>query len=237
MGARDFVGLIRYSAPPMKDETLFAPSFAMAHVKLDAGEKITVESGSMVAMTTGMEMKTKAGGNIFFALLRKLLGGESLFVNQFYGPGEVYVAPAMSGDILRRRVEAGQTLYVQGTSYLAHTGDLEVRARWGGFRMLFGGEGAFLLEVKGQGEVWLNCYGAMREASIGPEGLVVDTGHVVAFDEAVTYKLEAAGGGLFTSWKSGEGFVFRFSGSGKVLLQSRTEGSLVGWITKFIMPG
>lgn len=219
----------------MDNKIHFAPSYAMAEVTLAQGETLTVESGSMVAMTAGMTIATKIAGSFFGALLRKLLGGESLFVNHYSGPGKVYVAPPLSGDIILRKLTPGQPLLIQADSYLAHIGDVKLRLRWGGFRTLFGGEGAFLLEASGDGQVWLNCYGALREMDVREGGLIVDTGHVVAFESSLTYKLTTAGGGLFAAWKSGEGLVFKFAGKGKLWIQSRTEGGLVGWVSRFLI--
>ena len=58
----------------------------------------------------------------------------------------------------------------------------------------------------------------------------MDTGHVVAFDAAVQYKVRKAG-----SWKStllgGEGLVTDFTGPGRVWLQTRSSSDLIGWIT------
>jgi hypothetical protein len=50
--------------------------------------------------------------------------------------------------------------------------------------------------------------------------LIVDTGHVVAFTEGLAYKIDKVGGGWINTWLSGEGFVMRFSGKGRIILQS-----------------
>lgn len=47
----------------------------------------------------------------------------------------------------------------------------------------------------------------------------MDNGHLVAWN--CDYKIEKAGGGLFTSMKTGEGAVCRFSGPGTVFIQTR----------------
>jgi uncharacterized protein (AIM24 family) len=50
--------------------------------------------------------------------------------------------------------------------------------------------------------------------------LIVDTGHVVAFTEGLAYKIDKVGGGWINTWLSGEGFVMRFTGKGRIILQS-----------------
>jgi uncharacterized protein (TIGR00266 family) len=220
----------------VQEEILFAPSYAMAHVTLGQGEELTVEAGSMVAMSEGLAMETGvAGGSWLGALVRRLLGGETVFVNRFRGPGEVYVAPAVTGDIAVQKLDGHRRILIQGSSYLAHTGNVELKIRFGGLRTLMGSEGAFLLEAGGHGQIWLNCYGALREVDVPEAGFVVDTGHMVAFDATLEYSLKAAGG-LLTSFTSGEGLVFHVGGKGKVWLQSRNEGTLVSWIQRYL-PG
>ena len=48
---------------------------------------------------------------------------------------------------------------------------------------------------------------------------IVDNGHLVAWN--CDYKIEKAGGGMFTSMKTGEGAVCRFVGPGTVYIQTR----------------
>ncbi len=48
----------------------------------------------------------------------------------------------------------------------------------------------------------------------------MDTGHIVAFDESATFKVTKAGG-MKSLFFSGEGFVCRFTGPGRVWLQTR----------------
>jgi uncharacterized protein (AIM24 family) len=67
------------------------------------------------------------------------------------------------------------------------------------------------------------------------EVLTLDTGHVVAFDDTVTYAVRKAG-----SWKStllgGEGLVTDFTGPGRVWMQTRSSSDLIGWIQSKLPP-
>ena len=64
-------------------------------------------------------------------------------------------------------------LTLTGGSFLAATPGVELRTRFGGLKSLFSGEGAFLLDVSGQGELFFNTYGALVERDVDGE-LVVD---------------------------------------------------------------
>lgn len=230
----------------MKTEILYKPSYAMAVVELGAGESINVEAGSMVAMTHGMQMKTSLGGtkkgffgtlwSFFAAFLRKLLGGETMFINTYSPPegkpGTLYVAPSLNGDIIEYDMNGSQTLIVQGSSYLASTGDITVKTKWGGFKSLFSGEGAFWLQITGTGKLWVNSYGAIQQIDVSGE-YIVDTGHVVAFDSTLDYKIKGAGG-LKSTLLSGEGLVMRFKGTGKLYIQTRNLGALARWLTPYL---
>jgi len=59
---------------------------------------------------------------------------------------------------------------------------------------------------------------------------VVDTGHLVTFEEQVRYDIKKVAG-----WKStllsGEGLVAELTGPGNINLQSRSQDSFLSWLT------
>jgi hypothetical protein len=80
----------------MKVNILYKPSYSLADVSLDGGEKIVAESGSMVAMSTDIEVQTKMKGGLMKSLARSVLGGESFFINTFQAGsrgGQIQFAP------------------------------------------------------------------------------------------------------------------------------------------------
>ena len=62
--------------------------------------------------------------------------------------------------------------------------------------------------------------------------LIVDTGHLVAYDPQMKLKLQMAGG-IISSFTSGEGLVTRVEGNGKVWIQTRSLQGLGSWINRF----
>ena len=61
------------------------------------------------------------------------------------------------------------------------------------------------------GKVFFTSYGAVERYDLKPgEDLVVDTGHIVAFEDTLSYSIARLGGGLTSFFMGGEGFVCRF---------------------------
>ncbi len=215
----------------MQVEMNSGPAFAFGEITIPPGGAVRVEAGAM-AMTRGdVDMSTSTQGG-FMKGLRRSFGGESFFVNDFSSArgGLVAVAAALPGDMTLVRLDGRQSVLVQSGSWIASDTSVDVDAKWGGGKTFFSGEGLILLRCAGQGDMLLSAYGAIRYAELAPgESMTLDTGHVVAFDESVQYKVRRAG-----SWKStilgGEGLVTDFIGPGRVWLQTRSSSDFVQWI-------
>src|SRR5262245_9740451 len=106
-------------------EILYQGAFALAVVKLQAGQSINAEAGAMVTMSGNVDLQSQMKGG-FMGALKRAVGGESAFVSTFTargGPGEVCFAPGSPGDIAAIEMN-GQVFLVQSSSYLA--GDTSV---------------------------------------------------------------------------------------------------------------
>ena len=79
--------------------------------------------------------------------------------------------------------------------------------------------------MTGTGPLLVSAYGAIHEASIDGE-VVIDTGHLVAFEDTLDYEITKATSSLVGSFLSGEGLVMRVRGKGRLLVQSHDAGSL-----------
>ena len=217
----------------------YRPSYAMARVALANGESIVAESGAMMSMSSNIDVQTSSraqsagggAGGLLKALGRSVFAGESFFMNTYSsqgGEGEIILAPTLPGDVEVISLQ-DQGLMIQRTSYMANSPGIGIDTKWGGMKTLFGGEGLFMIKAGGTGDVVVNSFGAIHQLNItGP--YVVDTGHIVAFDENLMFEVKKVG-----SWKStifsGEGLVTEFNGRGRLWIQSRNPsafGHLVG---------
>ena len=216
----------------MKHEILYKPSYSLAVLDMERGDEIVAESGAMVSMSPGISIETSTrGGGLLGGLARKFLTNESFFLNTFHAdePGEITLAPPLPGDVFHSDMR-NQTLMVQSGSYMASSKSLNVDTQWGGAKTFFSKEGLFLIRVQGSGDLFLSSYGAIhiKELSHG-EKYIVDTGHMVAFDETVNYRVTRVGG-LKSTLFSGEGLVVELTGPGRILIQSRSADSFLSWL-------
>lgn len=221
----------------MQHQVLYRPSFALAHVQLDAGEALRTESGAMVGMSANLKLESKMEGGLFKALGRSMLSGESFFQSTYTAegaPGEILLAPATPGDILGVQLQ-NQTYMVQKGSYLAGSTNLNIETKFAGLGSVVAGEGAFMVRISGTGLLLLSSYGAIHKVVLAEgETYIVDSGHIVAFDANVRFTLDKAAKGLLSSVTSGEGLVCRYTGPGDIYLQTRNLGAFVNAISPLL---
>ncbi len=215
----------------MRYEILAKPSYSLLKLYLDRDEEVMAETGAMVFMD-GVRLKTEMKGGIFGGL-KRAIGGESFFVNRFVAERNnaiIGLAPSYQGDVTQ--IDVKGMLYAQSGAFLAGSPHLDVSTKWGGAKTFFAGEGLILLKIEGSGDVFLSSFGGIEELEVNGE-LVIDTGHIVAFEEGLDFTISRAGG-LKATLLSGEGLVARFRGKGKVWIQTRSVSDYIGWLASLI---
>lgn len=202
----------------------YRPSQSLARVILRENEAVLAESGAMVGMTTNVAVTTQAGG--VGASVKRLLGGESMFVNRFTamgGAAEVLLAHKLLGDVVSLEVPAAG-LTLEAGAFLASSADVKVQAKIGGLRTMFAGEGFMVLDVTAAtnepGTLLIGAFGGIEEMQCDGE-LTVDTGHIVAWDPSLSFAIEKSAKGWLATYLSGEGLVCLLRGKGRVWVQSR----------------
>ena len=205
------------------------PDFGYLTINVPAGKMVKVEAAAMAGMDTNMEMKTKLKGGF-----KRFLSGESLFINEFTaknGNAEIQIAPASPGDINHVYLD-NESIFLQNSAFVASGSEIDVQSKWQGLtKGFFSGENFFLIKCTGKGDVWFNSYGGIIPIDVDGS-YVVDTGHIVAFTEGLDYSILSVGG-YKSLFFSGEGLVCRFSGTGRVWIQTRKLQPFLSWLFPF----
>lgn len=230
----------------MRYQILYQPSYSLVVVQLERGEAIMAESGAMVSMSPTIRLEAKMSGGGLMGAIKSAVGGESIFRTTYIaesGPGEVTFAPSTVGDIMPVTMQSSR-FFVQPGSYLAGDPSFNISVQ-GSMRGMLSGEGLFLLTVEGTGLLLLSSFGAIHAKELAAEEeYIVDTGHIVAFEAGVQYRVEKATGktqgvggflkGMVQSAMAGEGFVCRYRGPGRIYIQTRQLGSFVTQLLPFL---
>lgn len=218
----------------MKFDVVGNPDVGDLTVTLKDGESILAEAGAMSRMSGNMDMSTRMIGGLMKAMVRKMVGGESLFVGEYTANEDgqfISLAPAAPGTILHRKMNGNETFHLTKGAFLACTPDIKLKTKFGGLKAFFSGEGAFFIEVSGEGDLFYNAYGGVVEKEIDGE-YIVDTGHLVAWESTLDYKIGGMGGIKQTLF-SGEGLVMRFNGHGRIFMQTRHLNSFASWLAGY----
>ena len=183
----------------------------------------------MIAMSGDMSIETtthKKGKGSILKAAKRLLSGESFFMNHFTASpkgGNIWLGMTLSGDLMQYQLN-NENLIVQGGSYVASESNINIDMGWQGFKSILSGERVFWLNLSGQGKVILGSYGAIYPIEVDGN-YIVDTGHIVAFQETLDFSITKAGKSWISSMLGGEGLVCKFNGKGTVWCQSHNPSS------------
>ncbi len=206
-------------------------AFSYVEVELAPGESIMTEPDAMSSMDASLDLTAHFNGGLIKGLLRKYLGGESLFISRFHNatstPRSMTIVQPTPGEVLCKELN-DEVYYMQPGAFLACEESVKIGLGFAGFASWIAREGLFRIKVSGHGKVWFGAYGALLEKEVNGE-YIVDTSHLVAYDPSLRLNLQLAGG-LFSSFFGGEGLVTRVSGKGKIIIQTRSISSLAGWL-------
>ena len=206
---------------------------------LDAGETMITESGAMSWMSPNMKMETTSNGGVG-KMIGRAFSGESLFQNRYTamgGEGLIAFASSFPGAIRAFQIAPGQEIVAQKSAFLASTAGVELSVFFqkkigSGF---FGGEGFIMQRLSGNGIVFLEFDGYIKEYELGPgQSMIVDTGYLAAMSGSCNIDIQTVPG-LKNIFFGGEGlFNTVVTGPGHIWLQSMPVAQLAGAIRPFI---
>ena len=212
-------------------------AFPVVECRLQRGEKMITERGSMMWMSPNMNMETQGGG--LGKMFSKALSGESMFRNIYTAQGEGLIAFGSSfpGRILPVQVGSGVDYIVQKRAFIAAEYGVETSITFSkklgvGF---FGGEGFIMQRLSGQGMAFIEIDGELVEYHLAPgQQIVVDTGSVAGFESTVSMDIRQVAG-LKNKLLGGEGFFNTYlTGPGRVLLQTMPIQTMASAVAAYI---
>jgi uncharacterized protein (AIM24 family) len=157
---------------------------------------------------------------------KRLMAGIPVFVTEARGSGSIAFSRDGAGQIIPIHLKSGQSVDVREHQWLAATAGVgySFKRVKGVASMLFGGSGFFIDTFSGadaDGVLWLHGYGNVFETTLGAgEQIDVEPGGWVYKDSGVKMETitQKFGTGLFAS--AGQGFFNRFTGPGRLGIQS-----------------
>lgn len=216
-------------------------AFPVVVCRLNSGESMITEKGSMVWMTPNMEMTTTGGGGIG-KMFSKALTGESMFQNIYTARGEgmITFGSSFPGQILPLEVTPGKSFILQKSAFLASEAGVQlsmhINQKLGaGF---FGGEGFIMQKLSGNGTAFLEIDGSTVEYDLERgQSLIVDTGYLAAMDDTCTMEIVSVPG-VKNKLFGGEGlFNTVVHGPGHIILQTMPISAVAGCLSPFFPSG
>jgi uncharacterized protein (TIGR00266 family) len=133
-------------------------------------------------------------------------------------------------------ISPSQGYVIQKSAYVASTQDVDLDIKWEGFTKGLFGQGLFMIKVKGNGNLFINTFGAIDKHTLKPgQTLTVDNFHLVAFSDTCTYKVTKFGG-LKETILGGEGLVTQITGPGDIYIQTKNLKEFVDWLWALLEP-
>ena len=226
----------------LKFEIKYSPSYALLEVQLPEGSRIIAEAGAMTYMSSNISVETRTRmkeTGIWGAIKVSVLGGETLFITDYTakdGPGKVGFVSAPLGDITNLEVNPNKGYIIQSSAYIASTAGVKLDTEWQGFTKGLFGQNLFMLKTLGEGDIFINTFGAIDKHVLGVgESLIVDNYHLAALSDTCQYEVRMFGG-LKSTILGGEGFVTDITGPGEVYIQTKNVKEFVDWIWRYIAP-
>ena len=215
-------------------------AFPIVVCHLTSGEQMITEKGSMVWMTSNMEMETTGGG--VGKMFSKVFSGESMFQNIYTakGDGMITFGSSFPGKIVAIDIQPGRNFIVQKSAFLAAEAGVELSIHFNkkagaGF---FGGEGFIMQKISGQGAAFVEIDGDLVEYELAVgQKIIVDTGNVAGFDSTVSIDIQTVKG-VKNMVFGGEGiFNTVLTGPGRIWLQTMPIANVANAIRPFIPTG
>jgi uncharacterized protein (TIGR00266 family) len=209
-------------------------------VRMQRGQALYSEVGSLSWMSDGLTMDTNLGNGGLLGALGRVVTGESLFVVNYTPTMDGALATFSSdfpGKIIPVNLAQGQSMIAQKDTLLVAEKSVNLtiafQKRLGAG--LFGGEGFILQKFEGPGTFFASFDGEIVEYTLQPgQRMLVDTGSLAMFEPSVNYDITMVKG-IKNMLFGGEGlFLVSLTGPGRIWLQTMPISKLAGALRKYM---
>ena len=208
-------------------------------IKLNHGDRVFSESGSMAWRTNDIKMETTSNGGAE-KVFSRILTHESLFQNIYTAMKdnqEISFASSFPGSILSLDIEPGKEVICQKSSFLVGTSGVNLSIHFNKKigTGLFNGEGFIMQKISGTGKVFIEIDGSIEEKVLAKdEKIIISSGHLVMMDATCSIDVETISG-FKNIFFGGEGlFNTVITGPGRVVLQSMPIGKMANTISGYL---
>ncbi|MBC22999.1 MAG: TIGR00266 family protein [Phycisphaerae bacterium] len=204
------------------------PSYAVLDMELDQGESIVADGGVMTWMSN-LGVKTNMTGGLLSGI-KRVVGGESLFLNTYTaesGRGSITMAPGDPGMIVDHDLSGD--LYLQKSAFICCQEGVTTDLKFQGLRGFFN-VGLVSMRLTGEGKVFFGSYGDVEAIDVDGD-IIIDNGHVVAWEPTLQYELSYKRG--VRNFLFSEGMMLRFHGTGRIWVQSRNPLAVADFMYPF----
>ena len=205
-------------------------------VELKEGESMFAEPGAFLAGQGEFTVESKMLGGIVSGALRSLAGGESPFLNEITAKADstVVLGTSFPGEIVELNLDGGSFILGDG-AYVAHIGEIDVNAEFGGLSSLFSGSGLFFLNVSGKGKVFVAGESGVQKVVLKEgDSIYVDNFSFVAVSGGASIEKVFLGKGLKSKLLSGEGVVFKINGPAEVYYRAASPKGLLETLRRYL---
>ncbi|MFX0147806.1 MAG: AIM24 family protein, partial [Candidatus Hodarchaeota archaeon] len=102
-------------------EILKSPTFSYIEVHLSKGQQIQCEGGTMIYFDPTLNISTKKASKGFLKSLKRVLAGETFFMNTFEAneAGNLGLAPSFPGDLMHLSLEKNDSWILFSGCFIA----------------------------------------------------------------------------------------------------------------------
>ncbi|ORY29469.1 TRAP-like protein [Rhizoclosmatium globosum] len=202
-------------------------------MQLQNGE-IHAKPGTLVSFTEGVSIR----GTFHFNFKNIFTGDQTSFLH-IQGPGQAIISSHGLGDIIVLPMNNSKWI-ADREAFLCYTDGItrDSKAQSLG-KTLGSGPGLWVHHYSGTGHLFLETFGALMFKDLQPgENYFIHSNFVVAWNCQYTVEpIKTSSGGFFSKLATGDFWMCKYTGPGRVYFQSKSAAVFGEWISRYVGSG